>query len=76
MPGLAQCVRCGEIASTGYTDFLRWHVTVDGQAICPHCLTPSETVDDDTPVLTDSPDDQLLRDLDPDNDAEDDLDPQ
>lgn len=76
MPDPAQCVRCGRVTSVGLNaEFIRWRVTQDGQAICPHCLTPSETVDDDTPVLTDSPDDRLLRDLDPDNDAEDDQEP-
>jgi hypothetical protein len=40
--------------------------------ICTGCLTPDETTDDDTPLMTDSPDDQLLRDLDPDNDEADD----
>ena len=67
MSEIAQCVRCGRITATGFTGFITWRVTDDGRAICPHCLTPSETVDDDTPVLTDNPDDRLLRDLDPDN---------
>ena len=68
MPEIAQCVRCGRITNSGWTAFITWRITDDGRAICPHCLTPSETVDDDTPVLTDNPDDRLLRDLDPDND--------
>lgn len=72
----AQCVRCGRVTSVGLnSEFIRWRVTPDSRAVCPHCLTPSETVDDDTAVLTDSPDDQLLRDLDPDNDVEDDQEP-
>ena len=76
MPDSAHCVRCGRVTSVDlYAEFIRWRVTDGGLAVCPHCLTPSETVDDDTPVLTDSPDDQLLRDLDPDNDAEDDQEP-
>ncbi|MDD7942930.1 hypothetical protein PHK61_31425 [Actinomycetospora lutea] len=76
MADSAQCIRCGRVTSVGLnTAFIRWRLTPNGQAICPHGLTPSETVDDDTSVLTDSPDDQLLRDLDPDNDADDDQDP-
>ena len=67
----AQCVRCGQVTSVSLnSEFIRWRLRPDGRAICPHCLTPSETVDDDTSVLTDSPDDQLLRDLDPDQDPE------
>jgi hypothetical protein len=68
MPDFARCVRCGRITPTAFISFISWHVTEGGKAICPNCLTPRETVDDDTPVLTDSPDEQLLRDLDPDHD--------
>jgi hypothetical protein len=68
----ARCVRCGRVISIGfYTEFIRWRFTPDGQGVCPHCLTPAETVNHGTPVMTDSPD-ELLRALDPDNDAEDD----
>jgi hypothetical protein len=69
MPETVQCVRCGRVTSTGFTGFMTWRVSDDGRAICPNCLTPSEVIDDDTPVLTDNPDDRLLRDLDPDNDT-------
>jgi len=68
MPGTTQCIRCGRIGSTYATDFTSWRITDSGQAVCPNCQTPSDKTDDDTPVLTDSPDDELLRDLDPDND--------
>jgi hypothetical protein len=68
MPGTTQCIRCGRIISTNLTGYISWRVTDSGHAVCPNCQTPSETVDDDTPLLTDSPDDELLRDLDPDND--------
>lgn len=71
MPEFVQCDRCGRRTTITVTSFISWHVTADGKAICPHCLTPSETVDDDTAVLTDSPDDELLRELDPDNQGDD-----
>jgi recombinational DNA repair protein (RecF pathway) len=68
MPDFTQCVRCGRTTSTGATSFASWRISEDGRAICPHCLTPNEKVADDTPLLTDNPDDELLRSLDPDND--------
>jgi hypothetical protein len=70
MPGTAQCTRCGQTVSTTTASFMSWYVAVDGQVVCPHCLMPSEQVADDTAVLTDSPEDRLLRDLDPDHDTD------
>ena len=70
MPGTAQCARCGQIVSTSDASFMSWYVAAGGQMVCPHCLTPSEQVADDTALLTDSPDDALLRELDPDHDTD------
>jgi hypothetical protein len=67
MPEIVHCVRCGRITATGFTGFTSWHVTERGSAVCPNCLTPSETGDDGTSPLTDRADEQLLRDLDPDH---------
>ncbi|PVZ08144.1 hypothetical protein [Actinomycetospora cinnamomea] len=68
MPETTRCVRCGRTTSTTASSFATWRIDEDGRAICPHCVTPNDKVADDTPILTDSPDDRLLRDLDPDND--------
>lgn len=71
MSGTVQCARCGQVVSTSEAGFVSWYVSAGGgQMICPHCLTPSEKVADDTALLTDGPDDRLLRDLDPDNDTD------
>lgn len=67
MPDTVQCVRCGRTVSTSDAGYISWQASADGRVICPHCLTPNEKVADDTALLTDSPDDRLLRDLDPDN---------
>jgi hypothetical protein len=72
MPFTHYCSRCGRTALSTSSDFIYWRAGPDSSVICTGCLTPSETTDDDTPLLTDSPDDQLLRDLDPDNDEADD----
>jgi hypothetical protein len=68
MPNNTRCIRCGRTISTREATFASWRIGEDGRAICPDCLTPNEKVADDTPVLTDNPDDELLRNLDPDND--------
>ena len=70
MPELVQCVRCGAIIATGFTDFISWHITEDGQAICPHCLTPAERRPD-APVAAADPEAELLAALDPDNEQPD-----
>ncbi len=67
MSEIAQRVRCGRLTATGFTGFITWRVTDDGRAICPHCLTPSETVDDDTSVLTDNPDDRSTSGMSPES---------
>lgn len=67
MPEIAHCIRCGRITATAFTGFISWHVTEAGAAICPNCLTASETIDDGPSLLADGPDEQLLRDLDPDH---------
>ena len=61
----AQCVRCGRPTDAAAVDFLGWSVTGSGQAVCPHCQTPSDRRVDGT-VAAD-PEDELLQALDPDN---------
>jgi hypothetical protein len=67
MPFLAHCARCGRTAINTSSDFIYWRIEPGGSVICPGCLTTNDVIDDGI-VVTDDPDDQLLRDLDPDND--------
>jgi hypothetical protein len=68
MPNAVQCSRCGRLVDAASANFIYWEIRADGTLICPGCLTPVDKIEDDSRVLTDSADDELLRDLDPDND--------
>jgi hypothetical protein len=63
------CVRCGGQAEPGSTEFLDWQIAENNAVICPRCLTPLDhTEHGEARSLTQYRDDEVLRELDPDND--------
>jgi hypothetical protein len=67
------CDRCGRPADPQSVEFLDWRITAHKVLICPGCLTPLEhtghTEHADAGSLTAAyRDDEILRQLDPDND--------
>jgi hypothetical protein len=70
---LPHCDRCGRPADPQSTEFLDWRITAHNVVICPGCLTPLDhnehTGHADAGSLTAAyRDDEILRQLDPDND--------
>jgi hypothetical protein len=61
--------RCGGQAEPGSTEFLDWQIAENNAVICPRCLTPLDhTEHGEARSLTEYRDDEVLRELDPDND--------
>jgi hypothetical protein len=52
---------------SGSAEYGNWQTNVDGTAVCPGCLTPSDQQDGESALLTEGENDAILRDLDPDN---------
>ena len=70
-----QCGRCGRQADPQSTEFLDWRMTAHNALICPGCLTPLDhtehTEHADAGSLTAAyRDEEILRQLDPDNNDE------
>ena len=73
MADLPHCDRCGRPADPRSIEFLDWRITAHNVLICPGCLTPLDhnehTGHADGGSLTAAyRDDEILRQLDPDND--------
>ena len=73
MADLPHCDRCGRPADPQSTEFLDWRITAHNVVICPGCLTPLDHNEHTGHADARSPtaayrDDEILRQLDPDND--------